>query len=193
MVGIIIVAILAIGASIGVVTARQPVHSALYLVGNILSLALLYLMLKAEFLAAAQVIVYAGAIMVLFLFVVTLLTAGKEERELPEDLPGQRIVAGVLSGLVGVVFAVLAIKYPGPVIKAPLPSHFGNLTGMGRLLWGPDFVYLTAIAIMLVSAALGVMVLNPPRKRRQIEAGDSEQQKSQTSPETAKKEREGTG
>lgn len=194
MIGIVILAILAIVASIGVVTARQPVHSALYLVGNILSLALLYLMLKAEFLAAAQVIVYAGAIMVLFLFVVTLLTAGKEERELPEDLPGQRIVAGILSVLIGIVLAVLAVKYPGPVIKAPLPSHFGDLVAMGRLLWGPDFIYLIAIAIMLVSAALGVMVLNPPKKRLHGKAKEAEQQQqSQTSPETRKKEREGTG
>ena len=194
MVGIVILAILAISASVGVVTARQPVHSALYLVGNILSLALLYLMLKAEFLAAAQVIVYAGAMMVLFLFVVTLLTAGKEERELPEDLPGQRIVAGILSVIVGGVFVALAIKYPGPTLKAPLPSHFGDLTGIGRLLWGPDFIYLVAIAIMLVSAALGVLVLNPPRKRRQQEAEAREQRaESKASPETTRKEREGTG
>ncbi|WP_053957817.1 NADH-quinone oxidoreductase subunit J family protein [Sulfobacillus thermosulfidooxidans] len=191
MVGIGILAILAIAASIGVVTARQPVHSALYLVGNILSLALLYLILKAEFLAAAQVIVYAGAIMVLFLFVVTLLTAGKEERELPEDLPGQRLTAGVLSIVVGVILVALAIKYPGSAIHAPLPAHFGDLTGIGRLLWGPDFLFLIAVAIMLVSAALGVLVLNPPRRRRaQMEASQAKEQSKNLS---NKKEQEGTG
>lgn len=194
MVGIVILAILAIAASIGVVTARQPVHSALYLVGNILSLALLYLVLKAEFLAAAQVIVYAGAIMVLFLFVVTLLTAGKEERELPEDLPGQRIVAGILSVVVGIVFVALAIKYPGHTIKGPLPSHFGDLMGIGHLLWGPDFVYLVAIAVMLVSAALGVLVLNPPRRRREpLDVSESNRTSSTASTPAATKEREGTG
>lgn len=169
MVGIGILAVLAIAAAIGVITARQPVHSALYLVGNLLALALLYLDLQAEFLAVAQVIVYAGAIMVLFLFVVTLLTAGKEDREPPEDLVGQRAWAGIVSIIVGIVLVALAIKYPGAELKVALPANFGNLQGIGRLLWGPDFIYLVGIAIMLLSAALGVLVLNPPKRERQIE------------------------
>ncbi len=166
MVGIAILAILAIAGAIGVVTARQPVHSALYLVGNLLALALLYIDLRAEFLGIAQVIVYAGAIMVLFLFVVTLLTAGKEDREPPEDLPVQRAAAGLLSIIVGIVLVALAIKYPGPELHVALPDHFGSLQSMGSLLWGKDFIYLVAVAIMLLSAAIGVLVLNPPLRER---------------------------
>lgn len=162
----IILAILAIVGALGVVLARQPVHSALFLVGNILSLAVLYLLLSAEFLAVAQVIVYAGAIMVLFLFVVTLLTAGKEEGEPKEQLGGQRWLAGVLSLAVGVALAVLAIRRPGTQIATGLPHNFGNLHGMGLILWGPDFLYLVAVAIMLVTAGIGVLVLNRPVRRK---------------------------
>ncbi|MDA8193117.1 MAG: NADH-quinone oxidoreductase subunit J [Thermaerobacter sp.] len=165
MVGFVILAILAMAGAVGVIVARQPVHSALFLIGNIIALAVLYLTLSAEFLAAAQVIVYAGAIMVLFLFVVTLLTAGKDEREAAETLPGQRLIAGGASGLVGLALVVLAILNPGPAISLGLPKNFGTLRGMGAALWGPDFVYLVAVAIMLLTAAIGVLVLNRPERR----------------------------
>lgn len=172
MVGFVILAVIAIAGAAGVVWARQPVHSALFLIGNIMALAIFYLVMSAEFLAAAQVIVYAGAIMVLFLFVVTLLTAGKEEGEPPEELSGQRGIALAASGLVGVALVVLGIKYPGPTIKTGLPPNFGNLHGVGEALWGPDFIYLAAVAIMLLTAAIGVLVLNrPARRRMDIPAG----------------------
>lgn len=165
MVGFGILAILALGGALGVVMARQPVHSALFLIINILALAVMYLLLKAEFLAAAQVIVYAGAIMVLFLFVVTLLTAGKEEREKPEILPGQRAVGGGAVALMAIALAVVAIRNPGPNLTVGLPRHFGTLKGLGVVLWGPDFIYLVGIAMMLLTAAIGVLVLNRPQAR----------------------------
>lgn len=152
----------------GVILARQPVHSALFLIANIIALAILYLVLSAEFLAAAQVIVYAGAIMVLFLFVVTLLTAGKEEGETPERLAGQRWLSVILAVVVGIALGVVGIRYPGPSIRTGLPKNFGNLHSMGQSLWGPDFLYLAAVAIMLLTAALGVLVLNRPETRQVV-------------------------
>ncbi|MHB1611242.1 MAG: NADH-quinone oxidoreductase subunit J family protein [Sulfobacillus sp.] len=163
-----ILAVVAIAGALGVILGKQPVHSALFLVGNILALAVLYLLLSAEFLAVAQVIVYAGAIMVLFLFVVTLLTAGKEESEPPEDLSGQRWTAGILAIGVGGALAVLAADHPGPKVAAGLPVNFGNLHGIGHLLWGSDFLYLMALAIMLLTAALGILVLNRPMRRTRV-------------------------
>jgi NADH-quinone oxidoreductase subunit J len=71
-----------------------------------------------------------------------------------------------LSIIVGIILVALAIKYPGPALKAPVPPHFGSLQSIGGLLWGKDFIYLVAIAIMLLSAALGVLVLNPPLRER---------------------------
>lgn len=166
MIAFVILAIFALGGAIGVIVARQPVHSALFLIVNIISLAVFYIELSAEFLAAAQVIVYAGAIMVLFLFVVTLLTAGKEDREPAESLAGQRLTAGVLGVLAGGGLAVVGVLYPSREIQLGLPHNFGNLRGMGLTLWGPDFIYLAAVALMLLTAAVGVLVLNRPRQNR---------------------------
>src|SRR6185312_6523409 len=88
-------AVLAVLAGFGVISLRGPVHSAICLTGNLVCLAVLYILLGAEFVGAVQVIVYAGAIMVLFLFVVTLLSPGREEAD--DRLPGQRWIAGVLA------------------------------------------------------------------------------------------------
>ena len=73
-------ALLAVGGALMLILAREPIHSALSLVLVMISLAVLYLLLGAEFIAAVQIIVYAGAIMVLFVFVIMLLNAGIEER-----------------------------------------------------------------------------------------------------------------
>lgn len=167
LVGFAIVAVLALAGAFGVVIARQPVHSALFLIINVIALAVLYLMLSAEFLAAAQVIVYAGAIMVLFLFVVTLLTAGKAEHELPEELPGQRWAGGIVSIVVGIGLAAVALANPGKP-AAGLSANFGNLQAMATILWGPGFIDLAAVAIMLLTAVLGVLVLNRPRPRSAV-------------------------
>ena len=159
MLGFMILAVLSLGSAIGVIVSRHPVHSALFLVGNIITLALFYFALSAEYMGAAQVIVYAGAIMVLFLFVVTLLTANKAALELPEELPGQRLVGGLLSAAIGVALIVYVRTAlpPGP---GPVPAKFGGLVAMGQALWGPYFVYLVAVAIMLLTAGIGVLVLN---------------------------------
>ena len=161
-IGFMILAVLSFGCAVGVVVARVPVHSALFLIGNVITLAVFYLLMNAEFMAAAQVIVYAGAIMVLFLFVVTLLTAGKQERESKERLPAQRALSGFLAIAAGVLLAGVALRYSaGPGIARFAPGY-GSLPAMGQLLWGPDFDYLAVVALMLLTAALAVMVLNRP-------------------------------
>jgi NADH-quinone oxidoreductase subunit J len=165
-VGFIILAVLSFAAAVGVVAARTPVHSALSLIANVITLAVLYLMLNAEFMAAAQVIVYAGAIMVLFLFVVTLLTAGKEERERPEQLPAQRALSGFLAVAAGVLLAGVALRYGAGGTVTQFSSGYGSLPAMGRLLWGPGFDYLAVVALMLLAAALAVLVLNRPVDER---------------------------
>src|SRR4051812_16627914 len=75
----IVVAVLAVASALGLVLKRNPIHGALFLVINLACVAVMYLSLGAEFLAAAQVIVYAGAIMVLFVFAIMVLIPGKEE------------------------------------------------------------------------------------------------------------------
>lgn len=175
-VGFIILAVLSFATAVGVIAAKNPVHSALMLIGNVVTLAIFYLMLQAEFMAAAQVIVYAGAIMVLFLFVVTLLTAGKEEKESAEQLAGQRAASGIAGIVVGVLLAGVAIRFGAPGTIGPVREvGYGSLEVMGQALWGPDFNYLAILAIMLLTAALGVLLLNRPEdpdgKRLKDEGG----------------------
>ncbi|MCY0881667.1 MAG: NADH-quinone oxidoreductase subunit J, partial [Firmicutes bacterium] len=164
--GFFLIAAWTILSGLGVVAAKQPVHSALFLVANSLGLAVIYVMLSALFLAAAQVIVYAGAVMVLFLFVVTLLSAGKEVASSREPMAGQKWVSGLLGGGMGLLLLDMALAYPGMHTLGRLPHGFGGLKAVGSLLWGPDFSALLAAAVMLLTAALGVLVLNPIALRR---------------------------
>ena len=88
----VVVALVAVGSALGLVLRRNPIHGALFLVVNLGAIAVFYLMLGAEFLAAAQVIVYAGAIMVLFIFAIMVLIPGRAEVG-PDPLGPQRLLA----------------------------------------------------------------------------------------------------
>src|SRR3989304_10488182 len=97
----------AVGFAINLLLQRHPIHSALSLIGVMASLASLYLMLGAEFIAAAQIIVYAGAVMVLFVFVIMLLNAGEEERTQRSRFAkylGLPLIVLLASTLVAVIF-----------------------------------------------------------------------------------------
>src|SRR5436190_6903789 len=91
-------AIGALGGAIGVVLLRNPFYSVLALVGHLLSLAMLFLLLRAEFVAAAQVVVYAGAVMVLYVFVVAYVGGSEAASVRPRVGKGQRFVAAVFAG-----------------------------------------------------------------------------------------------
>src|SRR5689334_12613380 len=100
-------AVVAVAASIAMITARNSIHSALFLVVVFFCLSVLYLTLNAEFLAVVQIVVYAGAIMVLFLFVITLLNPGREETG--DRLRSQRPAAAAL-GLALLVEVALLLR-----------------------------------------------------------------------------------
>src|ERR1043165_5497226 len=119
----LVFAIIAVVCAINVVVQSHPISSALSLVGVMASLAVLYLLLGAEFIAAAQVIVYAGAIMVLFVFVIMLLNAGAESRR------GGACTAQLL-GVPG-FFALLALLSYSMlrVFPTPVRIHFGGFAG----------------------------------------------------------------
>src|SRR5436305_5560793 len=103
----LLLAVVAVAAGIAMITARNSIHSALFLVVTFFCLAVLYLTLNAEFLAAIQIVVYAGAIMVLFLFVITLLNPGREETD--DRLRAQRPFAIAL-GLALLVEVALLLR-----------------------------------------------------------------------------------
>jgi len=129
----LIFALIALVCGINVVLQTHPISSAVSLIGVMGSLAILYLLLGAEFIAAAQVIVYAGAIMVLFVFVIMLLNAGVEVRR-GRSWTATILGAPALLGLLGVLACLLARWFPdSPVIR------FGDFAGGGPRKVGDPF------------------------------------------------------
>ena len=151
-----VVALCAIGSAIGLVVRPNPLHGALFLVGNLFCVAVLYLMLRAEFLALAQVIVYAGAIMVLFIFAIMLLIPGKAEIG-PDPLRGQRRLALPLGGALGLI-VVLVIARIG-VARRPASGTDGGIGTIGRLLFTDYLLPFEITSILLLAALVGALTL----------------------------------
>jgi NADH-quinone oxidoreductase subunit J len=151
----------AVGCALGVVFHRNPVHCALLLVGVLLSLAGVFILLHAQFVAALQVIVYAGAIMVLFLFVVMLLNV---KGETPLLSPGMVKGFGFLFALIVCLELFYTILSPGgqegaaPEMAA-LPRDFGSPAALGRLLYTTWLYPFEITSILLLVAVVGAVVL----------------------------------
>jgi NADH-quinone oxidoreductase subunit J len=151
-------AVLAVGSALGLVLRRNPIHGALFLVVNLGSIAAFYLMLGAEFLAAAQVIVYAGAIMVLFIFAIMVLIPGKEETG-PDPRRRLRLWALPAGGL---LFAqVLAWLIVSRRMTAPpgTPAAPGGVEAIGRLLFTDYLFPFELTSVLLLAAMVGVLLL----------------------------------
>ena len=149
--------------AVGVVIARNPVHSALYLLLTLVSIAVLFLQQNAGLVAAVQIVVYASAIVVLFLFVITLL--GVDEHEsLDETLPFQRPAAIVFGGLVLVSILVLVhgnrwVTGAHSTRGALDVARSGNVKKLAESLF-TDFVWAFEMtAVLLVIAVVGGVVL----------------------------------
>lgn len=155
-----IAGIIAILGAIGVVAARTPVHSVLSLVVNFLGLAALFLSLHAEFLAIVQIIIYAGAILILFLFVIALLTVRKDPMERPgERLEGQRQLGFVTAVLVGALLIVVVLSGVLTPVAGDLPEDFGTAAAFGRALLITHVFPFELAAFALMAAVIGVVVL----------------------------------
>jgi NADH-quinone oxidoreductase subunit J len=150
----ILVAVTAVGTALGLVIRPNPLHGALFLVANLFCVAVLYLMLRAEFLALAQVIVYAGAIMVLFIFAIMLLIPGRAE-EGPDPLVRARRLALPLAAVLGIAIVLVASRTGGPAAEAP-PGGVGTI---GRLLF-TDFLFpFEVTSLLLLAALVGALTL----------------------------------
>lgn len=156
-VAFVLIAALAVGSALGLVLKRNAIHGALFLVVNLACVAALYLMLGAEFLAAAQVIVYAGAIMVLFVFAIMVLIPGKEETG-PDPRRPWRLVAVPVGALLGLqlVVAVRALRGGAPAGAAPVP---GSVEAMARLLFTRYLFPFELTSVLLLAAMVGVLLL----------------------------------
>ena len=158
-------AVLSVVAAVGMVLNRNAVYSALLLVVNFFCLAGFYVLLEAQFIAAVQVIVYAGAVMVLFLFVLMLLGVGSED-VLVETIPGQRVAAVVLGLLLlaGVGFALANGGFGGGGAGSlAAANQGGNVQAIGRLLFTRYVFAFEAVGMLLVVAAVGALVLGKRR------------------------------
>ncbi|MFD7639847.1 NADH-quinone oxidoreductase subunit J [Kitasatospora sp. NPDC059795] len=162
-----VLAVIAVGGALGMLLMKKAVHSALCLAATMLSLAICYLAQGAVFLGVVQIVVYTGAIMMLFLFVVMLVGVTSED-SLKEQLKGQRIGA-VLCGL---GFGVLLIA---GLANARL-SHFtglseanaeGNVQGLARLIFTKYVWAFEVTGALLITAAIGAMVLTHREKIRE--------------------------
>lgn len=154
-------AVTGVGSAVAMVIAKNAVHAALLLVAVQVALAIMFLLQGAFFIAALQVIVYAGAIMVLFIFVVMLLGVDKKEA-LVERLAFQRTLAVGLGLLLVAQIAYLAVRgalevASEPVVKA-LPGE-GNVEAVARVLFTNWALPFEATSILLVVAVVGAMVL----------------------------------
>lgn len=158
-------ALVAVGGAIMLIVAREPIHSALSLVLVMVALAALYLLLGAEFISAVQVIVYAGAVMVLFVFVIMLLNAGEEE-----VLPHSSRVAvtlGIPGLIIGLALGIWVIaRYAGldriaiggPTVLSGTES-FGNPPAVAKLLFRDFLLPFEVTSILILIAILGAVVL----------------------------------
>lgn len=158
----IILAVVAVGAGVAVVLNRNPVHSALFLVVNFFALAVLFLMLNAEFLAAVQVIVYAGAIMVLFLFVIMLLSVRGEE-DLPDRLKRMRPAALAFSlALLAEVVAVTRTDFitgSREGITSEVIARIGSVRIIGESLYTNYLFPFEVTSVLLLIAIVGAIYL----------------------------------
>lgn len=149
----------AIGCAISVVVQRNPLYSAISLIGVFLSLAALYVMLSAPFIAAVQVIVYAGAIMVLVIFVIMLLNVEEEEprrRNLKFLLPLSILLAAVL--LAEVAFILFSVQV-SPTTPVSGVSNVGQTSSIGVGLFTKYLLPFEVTSILLLMAIVGAMSL----------------------------------
>ena len=167
-----IAAIGAVAGAIGVVAARNPFYSVLALIAHLFSLAVLFLLLTSAFVAAAQVVVYAGAVMVLYIFVVAYVGSAEEAKWDP--VPGQRLFAGLLATFlfVEISAAVLSSALKALGTHGPdVPAGFGDPAAIGNLLLEKFLVPFEASSVLLLIAAVGAIVL-ASRKRTGRQGGD---------------------
>ncbi|MEX2199002.1 MAG: NADH-quinone oxidoreductase subunit J, partial [Burkholderiales bacterium] len=162
-------------AALRVITARNPVHCALYLVLAFFTASGIWLLLRAEFLAIALVLVYVGAVMVLFLFVVMMLDVDQER--LREGFWRNLPVAVVVGGLMALeMVAVLAERYFGAATQTRVvPADYSNTRALGRVLY-TQYVYAFEIAAVILLVAIIAAIALTLRRRKDTKGQDPAEQ-----------------
>lgn len=160
-------ALVAVWAAVCMLISRSAVYSALFLVLNFVTIAVVFLLLQAAFIALVQVTVYAGAIMVLFLFVIMLL--GAERVETTPSLPWQAPVAvAITTVLFGLMVLALLTGQAGAAPGVEVAAGFGSPQAVGELLFSDFLLPFEVTSILLLAAMIGAIVLT--RRERSREA-----------------------
>ena len=168
----IVIALMAIGSALMVITQRSPINSVLYLVIAFFCLAVLYVMLGAQMVAAFQVIVYAGAIMVLFVFVVMMLNLSKAQ-EWERIGPIRRWLG--FAAAAGVLLVVVTALRGSLGINAELDKSLGTVESIGNALFGRYMLPFEVASVLLLVAIVGVVALvkRVPPSAIESEEGES--------------------
>lgn len=165
----LVLALVAIATALGMLLSRNAIYSALFLVLNFVTVAIFYLLLGAPFIAMAQVTVYAGAIMVLFLFVIMLL--GAEKLAKSDVLPWQKPLAGILAFILvaEASYILLTRARPGGSVLPPDASvnAMENIRQLGMSLFSQYLLPFEVTSILLLVAMVGAIVLTKKEKGAQ--------------------------
>jgi NADH-quinone oxidoreductase subunit J len=156
----IFLAALAVISALGTVLQRNPVHCLLALVGTLMAIAVIFIGLDAVAVGFLQVIVYAGAIMVLFLFVIWLLNLQAEVRTAPGYLALKVVAALLCAMLVAELFALLLHAPSTAGARALAPAGYGSLDMLARRLFSDYLISFEITSVLLLAAIVGLVALN---------------------------------
>lgn len=154
-----IFAVIAVAAALAVITVKNPVHSAVSLIVCLIQVAALYVLLKIPFLAAVQVFIYVGAVMVLFLFAVMIIDIGKER--LKEQIHGQKkyAIPAVILFFMATGYMVLWGKLTVPTPNDPTSLPGFHIEGIGKFLYTKYIFPFEIVSVLLLVALVGAIVL----------------------------------
>ena len=166
----VLAAFTCVGTGIAVISFTNPFYSALSLIGNLASLAVLYLLLSAEFVAAAQVLVYAGAVMVMFLFVIAYL-GGRADAPWAGGPSWQAVGAVAASAAIFIeVVVVVGLKSSGRLSQsAHIDASYGTPAEIGRLFLTDQLLAFEITSIVLLIAAVGGVILGSHSREHPVE------------------------
>lgn len=173
----VVAAVIILAGAIGVVASRNPVHAALFLVQTLVGVAVLFVLNDAHFLAAVQVVVYAGAIVILFLFVIMLLGVDKAEELRIEPIFGQRPLAAVVGAALVAVLGTVVITGTDVLTGSrrsggdrALDGEATDIERIGRVLFGEFGFAVEITAALLTVAVVGAVVLTRRASRSDVSA-----------------------
>jgi NADH-quinone oxidoreductase subunit J len=161
-----IFAVIAVISAVAVVSVRNPVHSAVYLIVTLLQVAAIFVLLRAPFLAAVQVFIYVGAVMVLFLFAVMVLNIGRERVQEHIHAQGPFAVVAAVAFFILMALTVFKGKIPDSAVKLSDTLLGKNTEVLGKLLYTKYIFPFEVVSLLLLIALVGAIVLVMNEKRK---------------------------